>query len=191
MIEKVARTLSEKTTSVDQEIELSQKGIVGVGTKHAAHCLVVPTNISDPRLVNITPLNVAAKMLLKSGWHCDLVLKAATEATLTRLLRRSATGASNASGGANILVYDNGRIYISDPIYNSRITASCGIFLASNSIIRASDSQFRKVGWIASVGSGGEEYKLLKIQPDVKLASSGAAVAGMRYVKYAFEVRGY
>ena len=191
MIEKVARTLSEKTTSVDQEIELSQKGIVAVGFKHQATSLVVPTNIDSPKSLTLTPLNAAAAKALKNGWFCDFVLKAATEATLTRLLRRSATGGSNASGGADILVYDNGRLYISNPIYDSRITASCGKFIASNSIVRASTSQFRKINWIASVGSGGEEYKLLKIHSGTPVASRGAAVAGDRYARYAFEVRGY
>ena len=191
MIEKVARTLSEKATSVEQEIELSQKGIVGIGLKSGVICLIVPTNIPNPKILTLTPLNAGTATLLKHGWHCDFVLKSATEASMASILRISATNASNASGadGGDYLVKKNGRLYQGKSGLASK--AEFGKAIAASGTYVASKSWFVPLNWIASIGSGGEQYKLLKISTGIKLASGGAVVAANRNIKYAFEVRGY
>jgi len=186
MIEKVARTLSEKATSVEQEIELSQKGIVAIGLKKQAVCLVVPTNISSPRTLTLTPLNAVAATLLKHGWHCDFVLKSATEASLASLLKL-ATAASLATNANSILLKYNGKIYIG----NDNLAAASYEAKVASTFTGASNYWFKRVSWIASIGSGGEQYKLLKVSTGIKVASGGAVVAANRTVKYAFEVKGY
>ena len=191
MIEKVARTLSEKATSVEQEIELSQKGIVAVGLKHNTICLVVPTNIPNPKTLHLTALNVRAAVLLRNGWFCDLVLKSASEASIALLLRPSATGASNASSadGGHFLTVRKGRLQQGKSGLASK--AVFGKAIAASGTYGASKSWFEPLSWIASIGSGGEQYKLLKIHTNLALASGGAAVAANKDIKYAFEVRGY
>jgi len=54
MLDKVRRTLSETITSVEDPIELSQKGQV-VLTKSSNTYTFVPTTIKNPKLLTITP----------------------------------------------------------------------------------------------------------------------------------------
>lgn len=172
MIENSVRTITEKTTSIDYPIEKSQKGIVAIGHKHSGKIAFIPTMIEDPREVIITPMNAAA-MRVFARWHCDLVLYGATNASIATIAKKSATGSVNASGGDNIMVLLNGKLYIS----RAGTTAS-GTWIASDSLV-ASNSLFKKVDWYAS-----NAKRFLKI-------GTISSTATCRYIKYAFEVKGY
>ena len=173
------RTITEKTTSVEDPIELSQKGTVSVVhiSGRAPGVLAVPTNIPKPKSVTLIPMNsLTAKVLQR--WYCNYNLYPVTEATMAKLLAKSATAASLASGLTDVLVSYNGKLYISDS------TTTIGSSqLASASLITASDSLFKKVPWIASA-----EAKLLAInfQGIATIASLSKAE-----LRYSYEVRGY
>jgi len=169
MIEKSVRTITEKTTSIDYPIEKSQKGIVAVGHKHGAKIAFIPTMIEDPRTVEITPLNAAA-MRVFARWHCDLVLYGATNASIATMAK-AATAASNASGGADVMVISNGKLLIS----RSTVT---GTQIASATLL-ASNAYFQKVDWYAS-----NAKRFLKI-------GTISSTATCRYIKYSYEVKGY
>ena len=173
MIEKSVRTIGEQHTSIDYPIEKSQKGIIAFGHKHGEKILFIPTMIEDPKLVTITALNDACRKVLAQGWSCDLVLYGATNASIATVAK-AATGASNASGGEDIVVIYDGKLYQSLP----GNTAS-GSQLASASLVTASSSLFKRIDWYAS-----NAKRLLKIHT---LSSTASA----KYIKYSYEVKGY
>ena len=74
MIEKSIRTYSEKTTSVDQLIEKSQKGIASERLKGAKKTLIIPTMLENPKSIIITPLDVNGAAIVSRGWYSDMVL---------------------------------------------------------------------------------------------------------------------
>ena len=168
--------MSEKLTSVEHPIEVTQKGQIAVGLKDAGQAIPIPTNIKNPKLLAITALNHAARRGLNTNWYCDMVLK--TTASFASWAA-NATAASLASGGVEILVLNNGKGYIS-----SRSTIASGTWIASDSLV-ASDSYFNQIPWIAS-----NDSKFLKVELFHGIATAGS-IEGWKYAKFNYEVIGY
>lgn len=173
-IEKVIRTISEKTTSVEHPIEVTQKGIIGVGLKFAGLATAIPTNIKNPKLLTITPMDANARRAFNM-FYCDMVLKPA--ASFASIF--DGTTASLASGGTEILAIFNGKGYVS-----SKSTIASGTWRASDTLV-ASNSYYHKIPWIAS-----NESKFLRVQLFHGIASA-AVIEAWKYAKFAYEVKGY
>ena len=174
-IQKVIRTISEKTTSVEHPIEVTQKGTIAVGLKYAGLATAIPTNIKNPKLLKITALNHAARRGIDgAACYCDMELKPA--ASFASIF--AGTAGSLASGGIEILTINNGKGYLS-----SRSTVASGTWLASDSLV-ASDSYFTRIPWIAS-----NESKFLRVE--LFQTATAASMEGWKYAKFNYEVTGY
>jgi hypothetical protein len=177
MIEHKIRTYSETGTSIDQGIELSQKGVVVERMKRALKTLIIPTTLKDPRTLIITPLAASAGKNLSSGWHCDMNLYRASNANVSKTLTtHGTTAASNASGYADTLVMVDRELYISR-------TAVSGTHIASDSLVTGSASLFKKLTEFGTTADNAQKYLV---------ATSLATLAGNTTIaKFAYEVRGY
>lgn len=177
MIEKSIRTYSEKATSIDQPIEKSQKGVVVERLKRAIKTLIIPTNLSDPRTIIITPMGASCARTLSSGWYCDMVLYRASNANVSKILTKHATtAASDASGYADTLVMLSRELYISK-------TAVTGTQIGSNSLVTGSASLFRKLTEFGATADNAKRYLVVTAMATV---ANNTNIA-----KYEFEVRGY
>lgn len=183
-IEKVCRTITEKTTSVEQPIELTQKGKIKVtylSTRNAC-VLPVPTSIKNPKSLVIIPHTLKTSKIFNQGrWITDFVLYSATEASLSRLLIAPATNtvlASLASGSANgdmLITYD-GKLYIAP---------SAGV--ASSAF--TSGATIKTAGTLIQVPfSSATNAKCM-----LKITYAPATVASFtkEILSYSYEVRGY
>jgi hypothetical protein len=174
MIEKTMRTFSEKTTSVEHDIEKSQKGVIAFKHYRSKKFLVIPTSIEFPKLVNLTPLNLVGCRVLTNGFYGsngNIEVRRATNADVSTALNYSATGARLEQDH----VFLHGRnLYIAV----TAITATSA-YSASPSLITGSPALFKKVETIAS---NGKNYIVL-----VTRASTATPTGG----KVAYEVRGY
>lgn len=72
MIEKAIRTFSEKNTSVETDIEVSQKGIIAFAPT-SSNIIGIPTTIDNPVILHLQPLSSITMAALQS-WYCDLKL---------------------------------------------------------------------------------------------------------------------
>lgn len=179
-IEKTVRTITDKTTTVEDKIELSQKGEVSSVyiAGRAAGVLAIPTNIPNPHTVTLVPKNKLTGKVLQR-WYCDYNLYPVTEATLAKLLAlaSTATVGSLASDVDDVMVSYNGKLYVGT---DSGVGSSQ---LGSPSLVVGSSSLFKQVPWIAS-----GESKLLKL-----IFHSVATVASLSKadLKFKYEVKGY
>lgn len=168
------RTFSEKTTSVEYDIEKSQKGVIAFKHYRSKKFLVIPTSIENPKVVNLTPLNLVACRVLTNGFYASngvLTPRLATNGDVSTALNYSATAARLEQD--HIFLYGR-NLYIA----KTAITATSG-YSASPSLITASNSLFEKV---THIGSNAKKYIVL-----VTRASTATPTGG----KVAFEVRGY
>jgi hypothetical protein len=175
MIEKVNRTYTEKTTSIDQEIELSQKGIMTFVPRAATgNDIGIPCMISDPRLITLTPMTglTASALLTTGGYSCDLVLYKASDVYNT--FASIASGILLAEVGRRLRMSSDYKLYVAKA---SMAATSC----ASNTRL-ASGSVFRQ---LEQFGTNQKRY--LKVVIDN--AASGALQAQKQTLAY--EIRGY
>ena len=176
MIERVNRTYTEKTTSIDQDIELSQKGIISFAPG-SGRVIGIPTMIKDPRLLILQPMSAitsnALGASLAQGWYCDLTLHYA-----------SAVSAAFASLASGVLLSEIGRrIRISSASLDLYVAnASMASNSASNTVVIASDSLWKKVERY----SGNAKRFLV-----VTIANSASVSFKTKKQTLAYEVRGY
>lgn len=181
-IGKVVRTISEKTTSVQDDIEVSQKGIISF-VPAAATGLVfgIPTTIQNPVMLHLLPMNADTAGALggnSSGsacpWYCDLTL-------------HHASGVSRAFASLASISYveDIGRrIRISATDLSLYVAqASMAANYASNTVVIASSSLWKLDERFAS---NAKKYLMVTIS---KYAS--ATNFHVKKQVLAFEVRGY
>ena len=176
MIEKTARTYTEKTTSIDQDIELSQKGIITF-VPVSGRVFGIPTTIQDPRLLHLMPMSAitsnALGASLAQGWFCDLTLHYATGV--------SAAFASIASNTLNSEV--GRRVRISATALDLYVAgASLAVGGASNAVVIASSSAWKKDQRFTS-----NPKKFLL----VTVANSASISFKTKKQTLAYEVRGY
>lgn len=173
MIEKSMRTFSEKTTSVEHDIERSQKGVLRALMRPGGRVIVIPTSLTDPKHLVINPLNDRAARTFVAGrqWFCDLKLSHASNASVSAALRRSASTTSAASVRlSDSLVLINRDLYIA--VGSPTATQS-----ASVSLVTGSSSLFKKLDEFS-----GNAKKFLRV------SVSRATLAN---ILFAYEVRGY
>lgn len=173
MIENAVRTYTEKTTSIDQDIELSQKGVVTLVPK-AGVVLGIPTTIKDVRSLTFTPMSsiTASALSAAAGWYCDLALYKASDVYNT--FASIASGILQAEIGKRLRMSSDYKLYVA---LASMAATSC----ASNSRL-ASGSVFRQLTQF-----GTNQQKYLKVV--VRNAASGSYKAKKQ--SFAYEVRGY
>jgi hypothetical protein len=178
MIEKSMRTFSEKTTSVEHDIERSQKGIVRqtIRTARGGRVIVIPTIIKNPKVLTITPLNNKAAIQFHNagGWFSDLNLYHASNASVSLSLIRSATTTSVANIRlADSLVLYNRDLYIA-------VGAVTATQSASASLITGSKSLFKKLDEFSD-----------NAKAFLKVTGRSASAGSNTNVYFAYEVRGY
>ena len=176
-IKKVYRTISEKTTSVEDPIELTQKGKVSLTTVSAY--LPIPTTIEEVYSVKILPLSASARKLLyggsvaqggRTGFYCDLV-KYNANSVSTAL---KYTVAANASTIANeSIAMKSNALYLAERATVTAATATAGV--------GASESLWKKVKFF---GSNAADTNYLKVM----LNSTSYAQSTCRF---SYEVKGY
>lgn len=81
-IDKVVRTISEKTTSVQNDVEVTQKGIITF-VPVSGRVIGIPTTIEDPRFLSLMPMSAITSQALGASlaqsWYCDLALYKASD----------------------------------------------------------------------------------------------------------------
>jgi len=99
-LEKRFRTYSEKTTSIEQPIEVVQYGRFvcrisssGVGTL----AVILPTTVLNVKSIKLTPLSASAARFKEH--YCDMVLYTASNPLVSAALSKN----RNASGGNTVL----------------------------------------------------------------------------------------
>lgn len=176
MIEKTNRTYTEKTTSIDQDIELTQKGIITF-VPVSGRVFGIPTTIKDPRLLSLMPMSAitsnALGASLAQGWYCDLSLHYA-----------SGVSAAFASIASTTLESEVGRrVRISKTALDLYVAgASLAAGGASNAVVIASSS-----AWKADQRFADNAKKFLL----VTIANSASVSFKTKKQTLAFEVKGY
>lgn len=181
-IEKKYRVITEKTTSVEDPIELVQKGTVKAKriAARAAVVLAIPTSIENPKTLTIVPLNIPTGKAIQR-YHCDMIRYSATNASIAKLLDPSATTAVVASFGsadtnADLMITYDGKLYIvgANGCASSVIKTLTGI---------KTSTAISKVPFITATNSKG----ILK----VVFPTATAASLNTTFFSYSYEVRGY
>jgi len=177
MIQKAYRTITEKTTSVEDPIELSQKGIVNLTTVSAY--LPIPTTIENVYSVVLTPLSASARKAVfggsvaqggRTGYYSDLV-KYNANSVSTALKYTVAANASTIAGES--IAMKSNALYLAERATISAATATAGV--------GASESLWKK---ISHFGSNANDTNYLKVM----LNSTSYAQSTCRF---AYEVKGY
>jgi len=180
MIGKVERTVTETGTSLDQNIELTQRGTIQIVPTTAVgnKLMAIPCSIPFPQALNIYPMTSDAAIALSGSTaeahnYQDFVL-------------HWATGASNSFGS----VASN--VFASDVGYRLRMdTASYSLFVATASAYAtgaasntrlASKSFWRKVDGFAN---NQRKYLL------VNIANGVSDTFKTRKLKFKYEIKGY
>jgi len=178
MIGKVERTVTETGTTIDQKVELSQKGTIQVVSSLTSKLLAIPCNIPNPETLSLFPMTANAAIALNASTteaipYTDFVLHSGTGASLTF--------ASIASG---VLQADVGyRLRMDTASYSLFVAAAsqAATTCASNSRL-ASNSLWHKVYGYAS---NAQKYLL------VNIANSASDVYQAKKIKFKYEIRGY
>lgn len=190
MLEKARRTLSEKTTSVEYPIELTQKGEVSQVIKRGVAALIIPTNIENPKLLKITPLTDHASRVLRDGWYCNMQKYYASNSSVSSLLTNSATkSASLYPFAQEALSLYNRQLYTAKTYVTSSNAASDSLY--------ASDSLWKKESRYAT-----DAPNFLIVTTNASKAtwgnsvtSAASAAEGVEHyvtnLRFAFEVTGY
>ena len=176
MIGKVERTIGEQHTSINQEIELSQKGQIQT-VALSGKILSIPTNIPDPRILTLTAMNAYAGAALgasgKGGhWYSDLTLHYATGASLCFASIASSVVAADI--GKRIRMNSSYKLFVANGLGSAASAAS-------NSLIV--DGAFWKE--LGAFGANQQKYIL------VTLASTASTAFIGNKCNFAYEVKGY
>jgi len=178
MIGKVERTVTETGTTLDQNIELSQKGEFVIVSSLTSKLFAIPCNIPNPETLNLYPVEADAAEALRASdgsvpWYTDFVLHWATGASLTY-----------GSIASNVNLAEVGHRLRMDTASYSLFVATASAYAtgaASNTRL-ASKSFWRKVDGYAS---NQRKYLLVNI---ANIASESYQATKLRF-KY--EVKGY
>ena len=180
MIKKVERTVTETGTSINQDIELSQKGIIQFVPSLTARHFVIPCNIPNPKVFTIIPMHSNSAHSLNASssealpW-CDLVLHKASDV--------------NASMFASVA----SEVYASDVGYRLRMdTASYNLYVAAASQAATTAASNARLAsnslWHPVPGFQNNAKKYLKVGPVTQSVSASFSVTKQ---KFSYEVRGY
>lgn len=168
------RGLSEKTTSIEDPIEVVQRGVISfVPTKGKS--FYIPTQITNPVMVKLQARSVSTANALggsiAQGWYCDLSLHYAT----------NAASSGFGSLASNVLLSEVGKRI---RLYNGKLhvaTASCYATSAESTELSALAT------WRAldEFGSNAQKYLIIN--------TPNAASVWFKLVKQhlSFEVVGY
>ena len=175
---KKLRTITEKTTSIEDPIELSQKGIIQF-VPSKGNKILIPCLIPNPMILNLMPMTQLTRKALSGGsnasaggWSCNLQLYHATNA------------ASSAFGNiaSNVLEADkNDRLRLGPTgiLYQSKAS------MAANSCSNAALTNATNWKALPEYGVNGKKYLV------VDLHNSASALFKAKKQKLAYEVRGY
>ena len=176
-IENKYRVMTEKTTSIEDPIELSQKGIIQF-VPSKGNKILIPCLIPNPMILNIMPMTQLTRKALSGasnasagGWSCDLTL-------------HHATAASSAFGSiaSTVLEADkNDRIRLSPTgiLYQSKAS------MAANSCSNAALTNATNWKPLPQYGTNAKRYLV------VDLHNSASLTFKAKKQKLAYEVRGY
>jgi hypothetical protein len=180
-IEKRNRVYTEQSTSINQDIMKSQKGIISFVPGATTGLIIgIPTTIEDPRMLTLLPMSAVTAGALNanaagsgSPWYCDLTLHHA-----------SAVSRAFASVASTVLASEIGkriRISVTDlSLYIAQ--ASLAVGGASNTVVIASESAWKLDPRFAS-----NAKKYLRVY--VNLYAS--ALLHSKKQVLAYEVQGY
>ena len=175
-IYKKHRSLSEKTTSIEDPIEIVQRGVISF-VPSKGRTFLIPTQIKNPVMVKLSAIGATTAQAFGASskaetWRCDLSLHYATNAA------SSAFGsiASNVllSEIGNRLRLKGSKLYVA--------VASMAANSASNAVVGASNSLWRELPEFAS-----DEKKFLV----VTMPNSASTYFKAKKQKLSFEVVGY
>lgn len=176
MIRKVERTVTETGTTINQDVELSQKGHIQTVVL-SGKIFAIPTTIPNPTNLSLLALNSDAAIALGAsggiaGVYSDLVLHFATGASLS--FASIASDVDDADIGLRIRMTNAYKLFVAK---GTGGTASA----ASDSLIVEGDF-WRE---LTEFGTNQKKYLLVNI--------ANSASAGLKTVKcnFAYEVRGY
>ena len=177
------RSLSEKTTSIEDPIEVVQRGVIEFAPAAAAVSFLIPTQIENPVSLKLQAMNAQAAYLLgasnaagaKAGkWHSDLALYYATNAGSLAF----GSCASTASFVGRRLKMHSGKLYVNTATLAAGSCSTAGFVTAL-----ASGGRWRQ---LAEFGSNAKKY--LVVTPGNGVVT--AMVAGMK-ARISYEVIGY
>lgn len=179
-IYKKHRALSEKTTSVQDPIEVVQRGVISFVRSANGGRFVIPTNITGNIVaLNLTPLSrLTAKALSASsvlnGWYCDYTLHYATDGL--KVFGSVASTVTPAEIGYRLRMSTDYKLYVA-------MASMAATTAASNSRL-ASNSLFRQ---LVDFGTNQQRYLIVEAGA---LAGSAASTIGKK-LKLSYEVVGY
>lgn len=170
------RSLSEKTTSIEDPIEVVQRGVISfVPTKGTS--FLIPTQIENPVMVKIQGRAATTAQALGASakcqsWYCDLSLHYAT----------NAASSGFGSIASNVLLSEVGKrlrlkgskLYVA--------VASMAAGSASNAVVGASNSLWRELPEFAS---GAKKYLV------VNVPNSASTYFKAKKTHISYEVVGY
>lgn len=173
------RALSEKTTSIEDPIEVVQRGIISFVPSKACGAFLVPTQITNPVGLRITPMSSMTAQALNCGsvggthiWS-DLTLYYATAAA-SSCFGSLASLVTPAEIGRRLRIY-NGHLYVA--------TASLAATSAENTELSTTASIY----WRKLDEFGSNAKKYLK----VVVPNTSSAYFIKKKQLLAFEVVGY
>lgn len=174
-IDKVVRTFSEKATSVESPIEVTQKGIITF-VPVSGRVFGIPTTIEDPRFLSLMAMSAITSNCLGASkaesWYCDLALYKASDVS-----------AAFGSIASNTLKSEVGR--------RIRIkSASLDLFVALASMAASYASKTRLAStayWKEDLRFANNAQKFLK----VTIANSASVSFKTKKQTLAYEVKGY
>ncbi len=179
MIENVARTVTETGTTIDQQVELSQKGIIQIVPSVTGRHFVLPCNIPNPKVFTICPMTENAAIALGASstepvpWS-DLILHYATGANVSAF----------ASIASTVLEAEVGYRYRMDTASFALYVAAAsqGATTAASNARLASNSLWKKVHTF-----GANQKKYLK----VFVNQTASDVFQAKKIKFSYEIKGY
>jgi hypothetical protein len=175
-IEKVCRTITEKTTSVEQPIELTQKGIIQFVPK-SGKVLGIPCLIPNPKVLTLIPMTLITAQSLSAsglggGWYSDLSLHYATAVSNCFL--------DVASTVLEADKYDRIRMKSNYTLYQTLASMA-----ATSASYATNFNQASLYKQLPEYGTNAKKYLV------VNVANSASALFKVKKQKLAYEIRGY
>jgi len=177
-IYKKHRSLSEKTTSIEDPIEVVQRGVITFIPSKATGAFLLPTQITNPLKVTINPMDSLTAQAINSGsvgaahWWTDLKLYHATNAA-SSCFGSIASIASLDEVGKRLRIAD-GKLYVA--------AASNSAIQAYDAVVEASTAHWRQ---LEEFGSNAQKYLL------VHIPNTASAYFILKKMRLSYEVIGY
>lgn len=136
MIENRNRTYTEKTTSIDQGIEVTQKGIISF-VPVSGRVFGIPTTIEDVRFLSLMPMSAITANALgasqSEGWYCDLTLHyasgvSAAFASIASAIAEAEVGRRIRISATDLSLYVGQAARASDSASNTAVIASTAVW---------------------------------------------------------------